>query len=104
MLTILLRVSLLSYAVFDNVYFSFILATLYLCAGRHDALFVVGSLYETVMLRGMQYHPSISRPVCLGLTAKYVNGTSLVGKMCDLLAVVSLKYFLHNVTRTGNKE
>jgi len=26
-------------------------------AGRHDALFVVGSLDETVMLRGMRYHP-----------------------------------------------
>ncbi|XP_053386607.1 disco-interacting protein 2 homolog C-like isoform X2 [Mercenaria mercenaria] len=25
--------------------------------GRHDALFVVGSLDETVMLRGMRYHP-----------------------------------------------
>ena len=26
-------------------------------AGRHDALFVVGSLDETIMLRGMRYHP-----------------------------------------------
>ncbi|XP_052812810.1 disco-interacting protein 2 homolog C-like isoform X3 [Mya arenaria] len=25
--------------------------------GRHDALFVVGSLDETIMLRGMRYHP-----------------------------------------------
>jgi hypothetical protein len=25
--------------------------------GRHDAIFVVGSLDETVMLRGMRYHP-----------------------------------------------
>ena len=26
-------------------------------AGRHDAIFVVGALDETVMLRGMRYHP-----------------------------------------------
>ena len=24
---------------------------------RHDAIFVVGSLDETIMLRGMRYHP-----------------------------------------------
>ena len=24
---------------------------------RHDAIFVVGSLEETIMLRGMRYHP-----------------------------------------------
>jgi len=41
----------------DNVYLFFIYATLYTSAGRHDALFVVGSLDETVMLRGMRYHP-----------------------------------------------
>jgi len=28
-----------------------------LCAERHDAVFVVGSLDETIMLRGMRYHP-----------------------------------------------
>ena len=26
-------------------------------AEKHDAVFVVGSLDETVMLRGMRYHP-----------------------------------------------
>jgi hypothetical protein len=26
-------------------------------AERHDAMFVVGALDETVMLRGMRYHP-----------------------------------------------
>jgi len=26
-------------------------------AERHDAVFVVGSLDETIMLRGMRYHP-----------------------------------------------
>lgn len=25
--------------------------------GRHDAIFVVGALDETIMLRGMRYHP-----------------------------------------------
>lgn len=27
-------------------------------AERHDAVFVVGALDETIMLRGMRYHPS----------------------------------------------
>jgi hypothetical protein len=27
------------------------------CAERHDAVFVVGALDETLMLRGMRYHP-----------------------------------------------
>jgi len=27
-------------------------------AERHDAVFVVGSLDETIMLRGMRYHPT----------------------------------------------
>lgn len=32
--------------------------TMYGCfSGRHDAIFVVGALDETVMLRGMRYHP-----------------------------------------------
>lgn len=29
----------------------------YLFLGRHDAIFVVGALDETIMLRGMRYHP-----------------------------------------------
>ena len=29
-----------------------------LCTERHDAIFVVGGLDETVMLRGMRYHPT----------------------------------------------
>ena len=28
-----------------------------LSSERHDAIFVVGSLEETIMLRGMRYHP-----------------------------------------------
>jgi hypothetical protein len=30
---------------------------LYCFAERHDAVFVVGALDETLMLRGMRYHP-----------------------------------------------
>lgn len=30
---------------------------MYLFLGRHDAIFVVGALDETIMLRGMRYHP-----------------------------------------------
>jgi len=29
-----------------------------MCVERHDAVFVVGSLDETIMLRGMRYHPT----------------------------------------------
>ncbi len=29
----------------------------FLCSDRHDALFVVGSLDETLELRGLRYHP-----------------------------------------------
>lgn len=30
---------------------------MFLNTERHDAMFVVGALDETVMLRGMRYHP-----------------------------------------------
>ncbi|KAA8588237.1 hypothetical protein FQN60_001431 [Etheostoma spectabile] len=35
---------------------------------RHDALYVVGSLDETLELRGMRYHPLTSRPLSSDLT------------------------------------
>lgn len=31
--------------------------SLLICLDRHDALFVVGSLDETLELRGLRYHP-----------------------------------------------
>ena len=31
---------------------------LFMCTERHDAVFVVGSLDEAIMLRGMRYHPT----------------------------------------------
>ena len=34
------------------------LCVLCVCAERHDAVFVVGSLDEAIMLRGMHYHPT----------------------------------------------
>lgn len=33
------------------------LPDVFILSGRHDAIFVVGALDETVMLRGMRYHP-----------------------------------------------
>lgn len=30
---------------------------LFSCTELHDAIFVVGSLDETIMLRGLRYHP-----------------------------------------------
>lgn len=29
----------------------------YVCSELHDAVFVVGALDETIILRGMRYHP-----------------------------------------------
>lgn len=34
-----------------------IMFRVFLCSDRHDALFVVGSLDETLELRGLRYHP-----------------------------------------------
>lgn len=36
---------------------STVLSTFFLVTDRHDALFVVGSLDETLELRGLRYHP-----------------------------------------------
>ena len=35
-----------------------ILTFVVVVSDRHDALFVVGSLDETLMMRGMRYHPT----------------------------------------------
>lgn len=37
--------------------FLFEIIKFYFYLERHDAIFVVGALDETIMLRGMRYHP-----------------------------------------------
>jgi len=85
---------LLSFCFVFDVYFCFIYATVYLCAGRHDTLFVVGSLNEIVMLWSMRYHSIDIETSVLRSHRKICEW--YVRKMCDLLAVVSLSLNILN--------
>jgi len=61
----------------------------YVCAERHDAVFVVGSLDEAIMLRGMRYHPTDIENTVVRCHQK----------ICEWLALSVLVVAKHNLKR-----
>lgn len=80
-------------------------------AERHDAVFVVGSLDETIMLRGMRYHPSdientvvrCHPKICEWLVLlSVVVAISLIGTVRSL-RLAFVMYYLYNIQSDAEK-
>jgi len=66
-----------------------------MCAERHDAVFVVGSLDEAIMLRGMRYHPTDIENTVVRCHQKICEWLAFNSSLLSIISITSNNHLSH---------